>query len=443
MAIVNYIKRLIDFIRHDLWRTTSEEVSKNKRLPVQILKTLVLSWRGFNDNDISMRANALTYSFMFAIVPILSLFLAVARGFGFEQVMENYLNNSFLGQYDPRIVEAIMGFVQRYLETAQNGAFVGVGILVLLWAVYSFFLNVESSFNKIWQVQNSRNKIRQFTNYITILLAIPVVMIVSSGVSIGANTALSDARFFIDMSAFKEFLVKFIPWVTMWLVFFLMYWGIPNTKVRWYAALIPGILIGTLAQALQMLGVYIFMFLGRTSVVYGAFAIIPLLMTWVQWLSLLILFGAELSYAIQNNEHFDYQVDTERMSRRYKDYLTLYICLLIVKRFEKGELPYSTEELAQENHLPVRIVNQLIGRLTEVHILSEIRSYEEDEESTRYQPAMDINKLTVGVLFEHVEQGGSEEFFKKIPNQMKHFWHRWLDIKRADYDFNQILVKDV
>ena len=442
MTIINYIKRGIDFIRHDLWRTSSDEVSKKKRLPVQILKTLILSVRGFNDNDISMRANALTYSFMFAIVPILSLILAVARGFGFESVIEGYLTNSFLGQYDPRIVEAIMGFVQRYLETAQNGAFVGVGILILLWAIYSFFTTVETSFNKIWQVHNSRNYFRQFANYVTILLAIPVVMIVSSGVSIAVNTTFSDAQF-IDMSAFNEFMVKFLPWVTMWLAFFLMYWGIPNTKVRWYAALIPGILIGTLAQLLQMLGVYIFMFLGRTSIVYGAFAIIPLLLTWVQWLSLLILFGAELSYAIQNNEHFDYQVDTDQMSRRYKDYLTLYICHQIVKRFETGEHPYSTQELAQEDHLPVRIVNQLVGRLTEVNILSEIRSYEDEETSTRYQPAIDINKLSVGYLLERVEQGGSEEFFKKIPEQMSQFWPQWLELKRADYDFNRTLVKDL
>lgn len=442
MAIKEAIQRGSTFIRRDLWRTTTEELDESKRLGVQILKTLVLAVRGFNDNDITMRANALTYSFMFAVVPILALFLAVARGFGFEQVIQNKLSESFLGQYDPKVVETMMGFIQRYLETAQGGVFLGIGILILLWAVYTFFRNVESSFNKIWQVRQSRNAIRQLSSYIMILLSVPVIMIVSSGVSILFNTTAADAKFFIDMSAFTEFFFKLTPWMAMWLIFTLMYWGIPNTKVRWHAALIPGIMIGTLAQFLQMLGVYIFMFLGRTSIVYGAFAIIPLVLTWVQWLSLLILFGAELSYSIQNNEHFDYQIDTERMSRRYKDYLTLYICYRIIKRFEKGEDAYSAQELAQENHLPVRIVNQLIGRLVEVKILCELSAAEESE-SARYQPALDINKITVGLLFEKVEQGGSEKFFRHLPPHMNTFWKRWLEIKHADYDYNKLLVKDI
>ena len=430
-------------MRNGLWRTTTEELGKGERIGVQILKTLVLSVRGFNENDISMRANALTYSFMFAVVPIMALFLAVARGFGFEQVIENYLKNSFLGQYDPAIVETIMGFVQRYLETAQGGVFLGIGIAILLWAVYSFFLNVESSFNKIWQVHKTRNVLRQFSSYIMILLAIPVLMIMSSGISIVVNTRLDDAQMFLDMSAFHEFVVKSIPWLTMWLIFSLMYWAIPNTKVRWYAAVIPGVLIGTLAQALQMLGVYIFMFLGRTSIVYGAFAIVPLLLTWVQWLSLLILYGVELSYSIQNNEHFDYQVDIDSMSRRYKDYLTLFICYKIIKRFEAGETAYSTEELAKENYVPLRVVNQLVERLCQVHVLTEIRFVDDTEHIRRYQPAMDINQLTVGEVLKHVEQGGTELFLRKTSEEMEPFWDKWMELKEKDYDFNGLLVKDL
>lgn len=442
MKLVNDIHRGMDFVRHDLWRTTSDELGKGKRIGLQVLKTLVLSVRGFNEDDISMRANSLTYSFMFAVVPIMALFLAVARGFGFEQVIESYLERSFLGQYDPQVVDAIMGFVQRYLETAQGGVFLGIGILILLWAVYSFFLNVESSFNKIWQVRKSRNPVRKLTNYLMILLAIPILMIVSSGISIVVNTKLSDAQMFIDMSAFHEFVIKAIPWLTMWLLFILMYWGIPNTKVRWSAAIIPGILIGTLAQLLQMLGVYIFMLLGRTSIVYGAFAIVPLLLTWVQWLSMSILFGAELSYSIQNNEHFDYQIDIDRMSRRYKDYLTLYICYCIVKRFEKGETPYTASELAQESGLPVRIVNQLVVRMHEVNVLNEVRP-SDGKAYAQYQPSMDINQLTVGVLFEKIEKGGSEQFFHNLSDELEPFWKRWLNIKQKDYNFNDCLVKDV
>lgn len=437
------IKRIYDFVRRDIWRTTGDELDKTRRLGYATIKTLILSVRGFNDNDVSMRANALTYSFMFALVPILAMILAVARGFGMEQVIEGYLNKSFLGQYDPKIVGVIMGFVQRYLETAQGGVFLGIGILILLWAIYSFFRNVEASFNKIWQVNQSRNIGIQITNYLTLLLALPILMIASSGISIFVNTKLTETEFFINLGALYEWGLKLVPWMMSWLVFFLMYKGIPNTKVKWHAALIPGIFIGTLVQMLQMLTVYVIMFLGRTSVVYGAFAIIPLLLTWVQWLCMLILFGAELSYSIQNNEHFDYLQETDTMSRRYKDYLTLYICHAVIKRFEQGGAAYSAQELAQESHLPTRIVNQLLGRMADSKLLSVIRPESEHDDELRYQPAMDINKITVGMVFDQIEQQGTEMFFQRLPKEMNQFWKQFLQLRKEAKDDMNKLVKDL
>lgn len=437
------LRRIYDFIRKDIWRTTNDELGKGRRLGYATIKTLILSVRGFNDNDVSMRANALTYSFMFALVPILAMILAVARGFGMEQVIEGYLNKSFLGQYDPKIISVIMGFVQRYLETAQGGVFLGIGILILLWAIYSFFRNVEASFNKIWQVNQSRNIGRQITNYLTLLLALPILMIASSGISIFVNTRLAESDFFINLGFLIEWGLKLLPWMMSWLVFFLMYWAIPNTKVKWHAALIPGIFIGTLVQILQAMTVYVIMFLGRTSVVYGAFAIIPLLLTWVQWLCMLILFGAELSYSIQNNEHFDYLQETDNMSRRYKDYLTLYICQAIIKRFEQGQKAYSAQELAQESHVPTRIINQLIGRLVAAGILSVLRPEGEREDELRYQPAMDINKITVGMVFDQIEQQGTEMFFRRLPKKMESFWKQFLGLRKEAKDTQNKLVKDL
>lgn len=434
------IKRIYNFFAHDIWRTTGMEMGRGKRLGVSTIKTLILTIRGFNDNDISMRSNSLTYSFMFALVPIIAMLVAVARGFGFEQVIEEHLSHSFLSSYD--IVPTIMGFVQRYLETAQGGAFIGVGIFILLWAIYSFFRNVETSFNKIWQVEKSRSIVSQVTSYISILIAVPILLIASSGVSIYVNSTISELNMIKSLSVMNTLLLKLIPWITSWFVFFLIYWTIPNTRVKWYSALIPGILIGTIVQVLQMASVYIIMFLGRTSVVYGTFAAIPLLLTWVQWTCIAILFGAELSYSIQNNEHFDFLQESESMSRRYKDYLTLYICYIIIRRFEQGEEAYTAQEIAKINHLPVRVINNLISRLTTTHILSEIRPAIETEE-VRYQPALDINKITVGMVIEHIEKQGIEGFFKHLSPEMTQFWQHWTNLRREDAQFNSLLVKDI
>lgn len=434
------IKNAYHFLRRDLWRTTAQELGRTKRFGIGTLKTLVMSAKGFNEDDINMRANSLTYSMMFAIVPILAMIVAVARGFGFGGVIESGLNESFLANYN--IVPTIMGFVDRYLETAQGGAFLGIGLVVLLWAVYSFFRNVESSFNKIWEVNKSRSIIRQLANYLTILILVPILIVLSSGVSIFFSTHAGATAVAEHFSHLNEFLLKCVPWLSTCLVIFLLYWMVPNTKVKLLSALVPGIAIGTIVYLLQALSVYIIMFLSRTSIVYGTFAAIPLLLIWLQWTCLLILTGAEISYSIQNNDTMDFAAETEKMSRRYKDYLTLYICHLIIKRFERGSEPLTASDIARESNIPVRNVNNLVSRLVEVRILSRVAS-ENDLAEQRYQPALDINQITVGMVISKVEAQGEEGFFPHLPHKMHDFWYHWTDMRKKDRDFNSILVKDL
>jgi len=435
---MSFIKKTTDFILYDMWRRTGEEFGRWKRLGYLTLRSIVITVRGFLSHDINTRANALTYSMMFAMVPILALVLAIAKGFGFEQIIEEKLYASFLGKLGA--VPTIMEFVQRYLETAQGGAFVGIGLLVLLWSVYSFFSNIESSFNTIWQVKNTRSYTRQLTNYITILLAVPVLIVVSSGVSILFNTATADSQFFAAMAPLKEFSIKLLPFLTCWLIFSWMYWAIPNTKVGAWAAFIPGILVGTLFQLLQMLSFYLVAFLSRTSIIYGAFAAIPLLLTWLQLSCLFILSGAELSFAIQNNEDFDYDTDLRHMSRRYKDYVTLYLTYLIVRRFADAEEPQTAQEMAHENHLPTRLVNQLLSRLVETKVIRE--TYIEGKEDKTYVPARDINTLTVGLVIDSIDKQGTERFLNNPTPQREEFWEKYNTLRQSPTEMNQLLVKD-
>ena len=190
--------KVTNFLTRDIWRSQNNGVSRWRKFFINVLRSVVLTVRGFLENDISTRANALTYSMTFAMVPILAMVLAIAKGFGFEQVIADKLNESFLGSMG--LVPSIMGFVERYLETAQGGTFIGVGLLVLLWSVYSFFRNIETSFNTIWQVKKSRSVARQFTTYIAILLMIPILIVVSTGMSVFLSSAISDLPFFATIS---------------------------------------------------------------------------------------------------------------------------------------------------------------------------------------------------------------------------------------------------
>ena len=130
-----------------MWRrTTTEYDGFFQKLGYAVIRTIVLVARGFTSKNLNDKAKSLTYSLIFAIVPILAMVVAVAKGFGVADVIEKQLNASFLGETN--MVPTIMAMVERYLETTQGGVFIGIGILILLWAVYSFFQSVADSFSR-------------------------------------------------------------------------------------------------------------------------------------------------------------------------------------------------------------------------------------------------------------------------------------------------------
>ncbi|MCQ2346895.1 MAG: YihY/virulence factor BrkB family protein [Paludibacteraceae bacterium] len=428
-----------DFIKYDLWRITTDELGKGKKILFSILKTVILVVRGFIDKELNIRANALTYSLMFAIVPILAMVLAIAKGFGFDAIIQDKLNSSFLAETN--IVPTIMEFVDRYLATAQGGAFIGVGLVILLVAVYTFFRQAEMAFNGIWNVSKTRNILRQLTTYIAILFFIPVFIIVTSGISVFFNSASTTLPFLTFLENFRAGFIRFMQFAMVWACFTLMYWGIPNTKVRFLSALIPGILIGSLFQAMQMLGVYILVWLSRTSIVYGAFASIPILLMFLQWTCLMILMGAEMSFAIQNNEDFNYEHDLERMSRRYKDFVTLYILSMIIRRYNNGETALTAHEIARQEHLPVRLVNQLTSRLLEIKILNP--TWVENKEDPGLIPARGTQTITVSMVSDCIDRQGTEAFISNPSDEMLAFWERFLALRDKKNKVNDILVSEI
>lgn len=419
------IQRIIGFLENDLWRHTRySQSSRSKRISMVLLKVVTLSIRGFSSKNLNVRANSLSYSLFFAVIPILSMILAVAQGFGFANIIEEKLNHSFLGEY--HAVPTIMSFVDRYLETAQGGVFIGTGLLVLLWAVYSFFQNVETSFNDIWNVGKSRSVARQLITYIAILFLVPILMVVSSGLF----STLTSWFDFGHLEALHQIISNLLPYLTAWIIFSWMYKAIPNTQVHWVACIVPGVLMGTMFQVLQWALVHFVVILSRTSIVYGAFALVPIFLMCVQWMCLLILIGAQLSYAIQNNENFDYLNDIKDMSRRYEDTITMYILYIIIKRFNSEQAPQTAAEMAVESHIPNRLINLELQKLVKCELIREVYT-EDEQEAKRYVPAMDTQLISIGKIKERLSLIGTNNFLHDLPQEVMDFQKK----------YNQLLVE--
>ena len=143
------IAALWKFLTYDIWRITEDEVTRTTFSVYNIIKTIYLCINRFTKDRIVNKASALTYSTLLAIVPILAILFAIARGFGFDNLMESQIVNGFGGPTET--TEVILQFVNSYLSQTKSGIFIGVGLIMLLWTVLNLINNMEITFNRIWR----------------------------------------------------------------------------------------------------------------------------------------------------------------------------------------------------------------------------------------------------------------------------------------------------
>lgn len=433
------LQQIREFIQYDLWRQSHVDIhAPKKRWLYRFLQTIILVARGFKDQVLVVRANSLSFALLFAFIPMMALIFAIARGFGFEEILKESIKGGFLAEAN--IAPMILEWVERYLETARGGLFLGIGLIVLIWAVYAFFNMLENSFNSIWNVKKTRSFGRRMTNYVMTLLLVPILVVVTSGISIFLNSTEILASVLQAIEPIRKFMLRFIPFVATAAVFTWIFIAIPNTKVKFSSAIIPGIVMGLLYQVVQAFSMFLVVLFTRMSLVYGAFSAIPLVLIWLNITCWLLLIGAELAFAIQNNDMFAYEKDLEMMSRRYKDYVMLYLLFVIVKRFEKGEMPQTAQEMAANNQLPIRLVQQLLMRLEETQIVR--RVYVEQEEEETFVPALDTRMITVEMVMGRISARGTEEFLQHTPKEMQEFWQHYLQMCEANTS-DDILVSEL
>ena len=433
------IQRFREFIQYDLWRQSHMGVhAPKKRLLYRFLQTIILVARGFKDQVLVVRANSLSFALLFAFIPMMALIFAIARGFGFEEILKAKISAGFLAEAN--IAPMLLEWIERYLETAREGLFLGIGFIVLIWAVHAFFNMLEKSFNSIWNVKKTRSFGRRMTNYVMTLLLVPVLVVVTSGISIFLNSTGVLAPVLQAIEPIRKFMLRFIPFVVTSAVFTWIFIAIPNTKVKFSSAILPGIIMGLLYQVVQSFSMFLVVLFTRMSIVYGAFSAIPLVLIWLNITCWLLLIGAELSFAIQNNEHFAYERDIETMSRRYKDYVMLYLLSVIIKRFEQGETPETIQQMAKKHYLPSRLVAQLLSRLEDTNIIR--RVYIDNQEEQAFVPALDTNLISVEMVIGRISAQGTEEFLQHTPAEMQDFWRRYQEMIEANHS-DDIRVGDL
>ncbi|MCP9611280.1 YihY/virulence factor BrkB family protein [Coprobacter tertius] len=448
MAKVSWIVRLrikfrraLKFVLEDMWRITENEVSGTFKRFINLIKIISISVRRFQEDDLMSKASALTYSTVLAVVPALAVIFAIAKGFGFQNIIQSQLFD-----YLPAQKEALshaLGFVDAYLAEARNGGvFVGVGIVFLFWTVISLMGNVENVLNDIWQVKKDRSFYRKITDYTSMFIILPILMIASSGLSLFISSGINNNLYLNFISPVVRGLISFSPYFLTCLLFTGIYILFPNTKVKFWNAFIAGIICGSAFQLFQFLYISGQIWVSKYNAIYGSFAFLPLFLLWMQLSWLICIFGAVLSFSAQNINNYNFERDTKNISRRYKDFFSILVASVIVKRFEQGKKAFTLEEISNNYHIPIKLTAQVLQLLMNIGVISE--AVTDDERVMAYQPAMDINLISAGLVLSRLDKLGSENFKINEEIEYKGQWETLLRSREQMYHTaDEVLLKDL
>jgi membrane protein len=340
----------------------------------------------------------------------------IAKGFGFEAYLKGLITEN-LGE-QKEILDTVLQFVDRYLGKINGGYITGIGFIILIWSVMQMFGNIESSFNKIWCVKKSRMLTRKFTDYISLLIIVPIFVIITSSVTVAQVESVSNSIPFLSyLSPLLKGLVPVLSFTLIWFVFTLIYIVIPNTNVKFKPALIAGIIAGTMFQILQWAYVNFQSYLSGYGAVYGTFAAIPLFLIWLETSWLIVLLGVEISYANQNADSYEHETDQLTLSHYNRKVMALLVMTRITKSFVKGEPALNAVQIAEQLDITPRLVREIVDDLVNTGLLSEIMT--EDVKEVAYQPASDPNRITVNFLLDALDRKGNKPLFTKEPEEMK------------------------
>ena len=414
-TIKTQIKGGIERFNQTVWYSRRNDRSTFQWLLIRLVRTLVMAVQGFSRHNGTLRASALTFFTLLSLVPVAAMAFGIAKGFGFERRLQQELLDKFAAQQE--VVQQVIGFAQNMLDNTKGGMIAGIGVVVLFWSVIKVLGNIENAFNHIWGVR-SRTFVRKLSDYLTIMLIGPLLMILSGSLTVYITHQVSaiSGRFELLQMVGPAIYVglKLLPFTLIWILFTLVYMIMPNTRVRFDGAILAGVIAGTAYQAVQAAYIHFQIIVAKYNAIYGSFAALPLFLLWLQISWLIVIVGAEISHAYQRSAHVDQTDGGRKMSIAEIQLVSLAICRHVIRLFHQARPAQSAEQIADALALPEGLVDNLIDSLVQGNIL--VRIGDDSDNPSAVQPAQDIHRLTVNTAIAAIaDVGGDRKRLAQVP----------------------------
>jgi membrane protein len=399
----------------DIWQSHSLNDRSPKGWFYGLLRIVSTTATTFFETKTASRAADLSFSSLLGLGPLIAIAMLVAStlfGDRNPNLAVDQLNRLItflapqLGQYEsldnggtvpvnPELVEIINGFI----KGARSETAGAVGALILVMIVLFLFKSIEDAFNDIWGVRRGRTLLRRVAFYWTIL-TLGGVLFFAAVALLGAGAFVN---VFVEKLPFGSEIVRLLSWslpslsfVVLVAILTVFYRFIPNTRVRWKAALSGAVAVALLLTANNFLQ---FLYLKRvllTRSLFGSLGIIPVLMFGLYIFWLFVLVGGQISYAVQNVRVRNSRLAWGSLSASSRERLSLSVLMAICRRFHASLPAISGPEISTAVRLPAQIVNECINRILSAGYVIAVQpmpgSVNTDEV---YQPAKPLSKITL------------------------------------------------
>jgi membrane protein len=298
----------------------------------------------FNAHQGSLRAAALTYTTVLSLVPFLAIAFAVLKGLGAQNALEPVL------QQVAGDSEETIGRIIEYVNNTNFKSMGAIGLLALVLTVISLLGSIEEAFNSIWGVRETRSLQRRFSDYLSVVVVGPILLLAAMSM-----TSTLQSQWLVQWLIQRTYigdtvllLFRLLPYVIIWAVMFFLYIFIPNTRVRFWSALLGGILAGTAWQVAQWGYFHFQVGVAKYNAIYGTLAALPIFLVWVYTSWLIVLFGLEVVCAHQRRGDGGGAVLSIPLDAAAREELALALLMQIGRHFQKGGVPPGAACLADE-----------------------------------------------------------------------------------------------
>ncbi len=354
----NWWQRVSQFLFHGIWETDLNTFNRARRIGIRWMRLLVILVRGFVNNQLPIHASALTFASLMSLVPLLAIGFAIMSGMGYGEAQ-----TARLMEWQQGMPDGFREFINRMMVLARRTNFAAmgwVGLVTVLLLAATVLSNIEESFNRIWGITTFRNPFRRAANYISILVVVPILIGLATTLSATLKSDPVVSRF-DSAGMLHGMLLHLAPLLACWLAFFFLNAAMPNTKVGLAAALISGFLTAVLFLGWQ--AIYISFQVGVTSrnAIYGTFASVPIFLAWLYVSWLLVLLGAQIAYAIQNETSYVMEKRAEKAGFKTRLAIGLAALTRAGQALEGMAQPFDVQAFARDNHVPLRLANEMIN----------------------------------------------------------------------------------